>query len=120
MQIEQDKNEVSMKNNSEILNLKEVQSNCDKLKFTNLELKNNCDLLNLKLGTLTEENGTLKKEVYLLESELKKKNSQISSYEEGKRSYSNYNERDKYDRHSEDQYIDYHRSGNSNTSNNGA
>ena len=91
--LEQEKFEISTKTGSENISLKEIKSLYEHCKLENIELKNTNDLLNLKLNTYTEENSSLKKEIFFLEKELGNKSSILEKIKyDGKKNYEDFNE----------------------------
>lgn len=71
--VEQEKKEAISKVMAELMAIKDNQMNYEQLRMSNLELKNTNDLMSLKLATLSEENNTLRREVFFLEKELSNK-----------------------------------------------
>lgn len=90
--LEQEKKEAVSKVMAELMAIKENQMSYEQLRMNNLELKNSNDLMSLKLATLSEENNTLRREVFFLEKELNNKSSILNRITMSKGSENDYTE----------------------------
>jgi len=75
--LEEEANETRIKNNTEILNLRESKQNYDSLKTNYYETKNQHELLNMKYQAINDENFNLKRDLMLYEKEMRTKNETI-------------------------------------------